>query len=248
MIKSIKSKAQKDLSGQIIQGIVEYIEDQKIEIGSKLPSQSVISKMMGVSMVSLREAFAILQTRGILEQRHGIGTFLVKDPSSVEQTYDLSLSVSNMIKKTGKKVGLTEIQIKKEFLSKDIKAIYKSDDELLCLRRVRTADGVPFSYSIAYLFDDEIDLNRDNFKQYDYSLYKYLEDEKGIFIQNCEGFIQICEPEVEICRKLEIPKGSHILQLNQKHYSTTGELILVSIDLLTEKFYLSMNRSEIGHV
>ncbi len=243
MIKSLKSK---DLSSQIIQEIVQYIQEQSIEIGTKLPPQNVISKMMGVSMVSLREAFTILESKGIIEQRHGIGTFLVKDPTEVEQKFDLSLSVTEMIQQTGKVPGLKEFSIGLEVPPAEIKNLIKTKGEVLCLRRVRTADGVPFSYSIAFILNKSLDLNLENFKDYDFSLYKFLQETKDIFIKNCEGVIQICKPEDEICQKLELPLGSHLLQLNQQHYSVDGELILVSIDLLTENFNISMNRYEIG--
>lgn len=243
MIKSLKSK---DLSSQIIQEIVLYIQEQSIGIGTKFPPQNVISKMMGVSMVSLREAFTRLESKGIIEQRHGVGTFLVKDPTEIEHKFDLSLSVTDMIEQTGKIPGLKEFSIGFEVPPSEINDLIQTKNEVLCLRRVRTADGIPFSYSVAFILNKSLDLSMKNFKDYNFSLYKYLQETKDIFIKNCEGVLKICKAEDDICEKLEIPLGSHLLQLNQQHYSVDGELILVSIDLLTEQFNISMNRYEIG--
>lgn len=48
--------------------------------GDKLPSESELSKTFGVSRVSIREALGGLETIGLIEIRHGRGSFVAKGP------------------------------------------------------------------------------------------------------------------------------------------------------------------------
>jgi len=57
-----------------------------------LPPQRQLAQELGVSMASLREALHTLQGMGVLELRHGQGTFVCHDPSAiVERCLDLAL-------------------------------------------------------------------------------------------------------------------------------------------------------------
>lgn len=53
----------------------ELIDSGQIPVGSKLPSERQLCAELGVSRVSLREAFRVLQSDGYLETRAGAGTF-----------------------------------------------------------------------------------------------------------------------------------------------------------------------------
>ena len=57
-----------------------------------MPPQRQLAQELGVSMASLREALHTLQGMGVLELRHGQGTFVCHDPSAiVERCLDLAL-------------------------------------------------------------------------------------------------------------------------------------------------------------
>lgn len=53
----------------------------RYKVGSRLPPERELSLRMGVSRNILREALRILETRGVVEIRHGIGAFVVAYPS-----------------------------------------------------------------------------------------------------------------------------------------------------------------------
>ncbi len=62
------------------QSIQEYIKrriiEQHLQPGSPLPSEGEIAAELGVSRNAVREAIKVLQTLGIVETRHGQGTFV----------------------------------------------------------------------------------------------------------------------------------------------------------------------------
>lgn len=71
---------------------MQIIGDGTWKAGDQLPPQRQLAQELGVSMASLREALHTLQGMGVLELRHGQGTFVCHDPSAiVERCLDLAL-------------------------------------------------------------------------------------------------------------------------------------------------------------
>ena len=65
---------------QVLDLIVENIDSGTLRPGDRLPSERKLAEQLQVSRTSVREALGRLETIGLLESRHGLGTF-VKDPS-----------------------------------------------------------------------------------------------------------------------------------------------------------------------
>ena len=61
---------------QIIEQIIAMISGGELKNGDKLPGERVLSEMLGASRSSIREAFRTLEIIGILEVRHGGGTYV----------------------------------------------------------------------------------------------------------------------------------------------------------------------------
>lgn len=60
----------------IVQQLKQLIEQQKIQTGDKLPSERVLSEQMQVGRSSIREALRSLELLGLIETKHGGGTYL----------------------------------------------------------------------------------------------------------------------------------------------------------------------------
>lgn len=61
---------------QIIDQVKEMIFTGQLKKGDKLPSERVLTEELGVSRASIREAFSALEMIGLIESRHGEGTFV----------------------------------------------------------------------------------------------------------------------------------------------------------------------------
>lgn len=66
----------KPLAEQVADYILNYIIDNNLEIGAKIPNEFELGKMINVSRSTIREAIKILVSRQILEIRRGAGTFV----------------------------------------------------------------------------------------------------------------------------------------------------------------------------
>ncbi|HEX8806197.1 MAG TPA: GntR family transcriptional regulator, partial [Candidatus Aquilonibacter sp.] len=64
------------LADQVIAGVRELIARGTYRVGDRLPEEPELCELFGVGRSTLREAMRVLASRGIVEVRHGEGTFV----------------------------------------------------------------------------------------------------------------------------------------------------------------------------
>lgn len=117
----------------LAQGVVAHLTDSirggALEPGDKLPTESEIMRQLGVSRTVVREAISHMQAAGLVETRHGIGTFVLEpsnantlglDPNTVITVRDL--------------VAILELRISLETEAAALAASRRSDEQLVQLR------------------------------------------------------------------------------------------------------------------
>jgi Transcriptional regulators len=67
----------RSLTSALVQALGDRVRDGRLATGSKLPTEAAIVAEFGVSRTVVREAMSRLQAAGVVETRHGIGTFVV---------------------------------------------------------------------------------------------------------------------------------------------------------------------------
>lgn len=80
--------AANSLSLRLAEQITEMLSLGRFQPGDKLPGEPEFSRELGVSRTTLREAIRVLATRGILEVRRGVGTFVTRS-EHIHADYDL---------------------------------------------------------------------------------------------------------------------------------------------------------------
>lgn len=76
----------KGLVLEIVQALESDIRDSRLVVGHKLPTESELAERFEVSRTVVREAISRLQASGLVETRHGVGTF-VCEPNPVEPIF-----------------------------------------------------------------------------------------------------------------------------------------------------------------
>jgi GntR family transcriptional regulator len=56
--------------------VLAYLSQSALAPGDQLPSEAELSRQLGISRGTLREEYAKLAIEGVIERRHGVGTFL----------------------------------------------------------------------------------------------------------------------------------------------------------------------------
>ncbi len=75
-VMTLEQKPAKKMFLQIVKQLRELIMEQRIQPGDKLPSERVLCERLNASRSSVREALRSLELLGLIESRHGGGTFL----------------------------------------------------------------------------------------------------------------------------------------------------------------------------
>jgi DNA-binding FadR family transcriptional regulator len=69
------------LAQELVQAVGARIRDGRIAPGTKLPTEAEVMAEFGVSRTVVREALSQLQAAGLVQTRHGIGTFALGPPA-----------------------------------------------------------------------------------------------------------------------------------------------------------------------
>lgn len=72
----IRSKP-RNLASAVVEHLTTRIKSDDLKVGEKLPTESEIMQVYGVSRTVVREAISQLKAAGLVETRHGIGTFVL---------------------------------------------------------------------------------------------------------------------------------------------------------------------------
>lgn len=65
------------LAHELVESLGDRIRDGRLSPGDKLPTEAAFMAEFGVSRTVVREAISKLQASGLVETRHGVGTFVV---------------------------------------------------------------------------------------------------------------------------------------------------------------------------
>ncbi len=69
----------KNLAQHVVDEITGRIRARNLRPGDKLPTEAALMREFGVSRTVVREALSRLQASGLVETRHGVGTFILPE-------------------------------------------------------------------------------------------------------------------------------------------------------------------------
>ncbi len=211
---------------QVIDEIKKDIDSGLYEAKEKLPSEFQLSKKLGVSRATLREALRILEEENVVTRRHGVGTFVNPKPvfsSGIEELF----SVTEMIERGGMKPGSQFLSTEMvEPTEEDIKKFYPIDVETLAkIERVRTADDLPVVYCIDKIPDHLIPIEH---VHHGGSMFQLLEQHSDKTISYAVTFLEPVSYQERLYSILDCEPDQSLLLLKQMHYTDEDEPVLYS--------------------
>lgn len=78
----LPQRKHRSLAHGVVEQVTAVIRDGQLKPGDKLPTESSLMSQHGVSRTVVREAISHLQAAGLVQTRHGIGTFVLDRPQS----------------------------------------------------------------------------------------------------------------------------------------------------------------------
>ncbi|MGE8407940.1 MAG: FadR/GntR family transcriptional regulator [Pseudomonas sp.] len=119
----------RSLTQELVAVLTERIRSGQLKRGDKLPTESQIMAEEGVSRTVVREAISRLQAAGQVETRHGIGTFVLDQPTSSGFRIDPATIVT-----LREVLAVLELRIALEVESAGLAAQRRSDAALAGMR------------------------------------------------------------------------------------------------------------------
>lgn len=208
---------------QIQDAILKRIESGELKPGDAVDSERLLARIHDVSLMTARHALVGLEREGLVERRHGAGTFVAapkihfnKLMSFSEQLAGRSLDSSSRV------VALKVVDDEHEIAAR---LSLPSASRLLKLERVRLGSSEPFAVETCYLSADEFrGLSRAAVERG--SLFTILEKDYDVTIAHADEEIDATGADPELAKLLSVHKGYPVLRIRQTIYSTQGKAIL----------------------
>lgn len=197
-----------DLKGEIARGVYAA--------GSRIPSEMELAKSYGVGRITVRRAIEELSRAGYLNRQQGRGTFVCapKLKRKIRQKDDVQ-SFSNACRVNGMEPGACVIS-RKILPADSTEAQFFGvpvGTDLICVERVRTADGVPVMLeNNIYVYEDNAYLSTAPLSNQ--SIFEFVRNRTGrtpAFTDPCTLEIACASPEV--ARLLAVPVGEPLFYM-----------------------------------
>ncbi|WP_019242981.1 MULTISPECIES: GntR family transcriptional regulator [Bacillus] len=195
------------LEDQILQGFYK----------EKIPSERELIDMYSVSRSTVREAVSILVREGILEKRHGKGTFVSLKPV---QEWLKMISFTE----TTKNMGIQLLDHGRVATPENIADVNGFEDEVYHIKRLRIKENVPIAIELHYY---PLELG-EQLSKYDLSttvLYDVLEDDLHINFFEAEQIITCSIPTEEEAQHLGISDSTCLLITERMIFDGDGNLV-----------------------
>lgn len=135
----------------------EQILGGELEPGERLPPQQELADTFGVTLMTLRQAVAALESDGLVWAARGKGTFVVDRPVDISvgnlSSFAQQMSSAGISMETEQLgiVSVSAVESAQASVALDVDATGGSTAGLLLLTRRRTVRGVPISLQRSYL-------------------------------------------------------------------------------------------------
>lgn len=197
--------------------------------GERLLSEPELSRKLGVSRATLREAMRTFETQGLIRRRQGAGTFVVGRAPVLDSGLEVLESLETLAHRLGLAVTVSDLQIESIYADQDLAEGLGLPlaARLLRIQRVIRADGRPVAYLVdtlpeAFLKPD--DLPHD----FSGSVLDFL-IARGTPLTVSRAAITATGATPEVARALEIQRGDVLLQFTSQLYTADGSVVDYSI-------------------
>ncbi|HEX7304482.1 FadR/GntR family transcriptional regulator [Lentzea sp.] len=89
MSEALRPMVKSRLYEQVLERLREHVTEAGLSAGDRLPAERDLAASLGVSRASVKQAIVVLEVQGLVEARHGGGTYLVRDTLDVEPVEQL---------------------------------------------------------------------------------------------------------------------------------------------------------------
>lgn len=195
--------------------------------GERLPSEPELARQRTVSRSSMRAAITVLEEDGFISRRHGSGTYVSHRPA-LPSDLGRNFGVSSMIARSGMQPGTVEETASALPAPAGVAEALEIEEgaPASSLRRVRTADGRRVVDVSDWCRTDHISVE-ELAELGEGSIYAALAD-RGLAVDHGVAEITPRNADGELARRLDVPRGTLLITIDQVDRTAGGVAVLVS--------------------
>lgn len=232
------------LQEQLTQRLRSRIESGELKPDEKIPSENELTRIYGVSRVTVRAALEQLVCEGLLVKRQGKGTFVRK--AKFQESVFTTGSFTDTCLRIGAAPSTSIISIERTTAPAEVAARLCAADggarEVIELTRLRCVDGVPcivevdyFPASFAFLLEEDLA---------DSSILGLIRAQTGIVASRFEDTFHIACATDEQAEVLDIEAASPLLKVKQTVFGANGDVLYVNHQFIVTERYVYAVRSD----
>ena len=189
--------------------------------GARLPTENELADLHGVSRVTVRRALGELARERLIERRRSSGTRVIYRPSPAPVTADISGVLANLAD-MGRRTAVKLLSF--DYVPAEVtvaQALGVAPDQLLQRSvRVRSIDGVPFSYLTTHV-PESISVTFTKQELGSRPLLELLE-RAGVKVESARQRISAGLASPDIAEALDVRTGSPVLELVRVSFDQLG--------------------------
>ncbi|WP_122902166.1 phosphonate metabolism transcriptional regulator PhnF [Acinetobacter sp. B51(2017)] len=184
---------------------------QHYQPGDCLASEFELAERFQVNRHTIRHAIEALIQEGVVERRHGKGTFVLTQP--IDYTVAAKTRFTQTLKNLGK---TTSMQVRRKVVMPAETGVaqhlaLKPRDPVICIETLRLADQQPICVSSHYFpqchFPDFLELYQTG------SLHGFIQQHYGWPLKRIESLVSAVLPQGDDAALLSMPKSQPILRV-----------------------------------
>lgn len=194
------------------------IESGEWGLGDKLPSESELCKIFGISRTVVRQSLQEMEYEGLIYRRKGKGSFVAKPKIAESLAQKLTGFYQDMVAR-GKEPVTKVLSFEKIAAGSQVAKYLKlmPDDIVYKVTRLRFIDSEPIVLVTTYL-PTKLCPNLEEADLENQSLYAYLEEKYGIVLSRGHRTIEAVAASEDEANLLKIEVGSPLILLDSVSY------------------------------
>jgi len=206
--------------------------------GDRLPSEEKLSELLGVSRTTIREYLRVLEERGRIIRRHGVGTFIATAKPPFESGLEILESMDAFAGRMGLATQVKDLHIREEPADKDLsdKLQVAEGDALTVVTRTCIIQNT----LVAYIYDAmpaSIVRAQELAPDFRGSVLDYLQDKLKPGPWSAVTCLLSVEASGEIAAKMQMLPGAALLLLEEFLYRADTQLVNYSRRYYNTKYF-----------
>jgi len=189
----------------------------------RLPRESVLAELLGISRTQLRDILASLEREGFITRRHGVGTIINRHVLNANCRMDIEVEFLDMIRQSGHVPAVASVQVREGLADEKIAAQLQISvgTPVIRVSRLCTADGKPAIYC-----EDIIEkaLAKTNYTEEDLHqpIFHFLRKFCNILPYLDLTDLRPVVADETLAGIFQIPVGSPLLNMEEVNYDIDG--------------------------